>query len=89
MARRGTMAVWQIRTGYRKGNAYLSWWPKAQPIKIFGSISDVLKNTDDLTKSARSRSQYDNYDQTFDLFDSMVKLDLRTKWCGSFRIIDG
>lgn len=26
-------------------------------------------------RSSRSRSQYDNYDQTFDLFDSMVRLD--------------
>jgi hypothetical protein len=48
---------------------------KAQPSEVFGSISDVLKQTDDLTRSARSRSTYDNYDQTFDLYDSMVKLD--------------
>ncbi|MAK37451.1 MAG: hypothetical protein CMC15_14945 [Flavobacteriaceae bacterium] len=48
---------------------------KASPTEVFGSISDVLKQTDDLTKSARSRSSYDNYDQTFDLYDSMVKLD--------------
>ena len=48
---------------------------KASPTEVFGGISDVLKSTDDLTKSSRSRSTYDNYDQTFDLYDSMVKLD--------------
>ncbi len=48
---------------------------KASPVEVFGGISDVLKSTDDLTKSSRARSSYDNYDQTFDLYDSMVKLD--------------
>lgn len=47
----------------------------ASPTEVFGSLSDVLKNTDDLTRSSRSRSTYDDYDQTFDLYDSMVKLD--------------
>ena len=37
---------------------------KASPTEVFGGISDVLKSTDDLTKSSRSRSTYDNYDQT-------------------------
>ncbi len=48
---------------------------KASPTEVFGGLSDVLKQTDDLGRSSRSRSQYDNYDQTFDLFDSMVRLD--------------
>jgi len=48
---------------------------KARPTEVFGALTDVLKSTDDLTRSARSRSTYDEYDQTFDLYDSMVKLD--------------
>jgi len=48
---------------------------KAAPTELFAGLSDVLKQTDDLGRSSRSRSQYDNYDQTFDLFDSMVRLD--------------
>lgn len=48
---------------------------KASPTELFAGLSDVLKQTDDLGRSSRSRSVYDNYDQTFDLFDSMVKLD--------------
>lgn len=47
----------------------------ASASEVFAGLSDVLNNTDDLTKSARSRSTYDQYDQTFDLYDSMVKLD--------------
>ena len=48
---------------------------KARPTEVFGGLNDVLRSTDDLTRSARARSTYDEYDQTFDLFDSMVKLD--------------
>ena len=48
---------------------------KASPTELFAGLSDVLKQTDDLGRSSRSRSVYDNYDQTFDLFDSMVRLD--------------
>jgi len=48
---------------------------KAMPSEVFAGLSDVLLSTDDLTRSARARSSYDQFDQTFDLFDSMVKLD--------------
>lgn len=48
---------------------------KAGATEVFGGLSDVMNSTDDLTRSARARSTYDNYDQTFDLYDSMVKLD--------------
>jgi len=48
---------------------------KAGATEVFAGLSDVMNSTDDLTRSSRARSQYDNYDQTFDLYDSMVKLD--------------
>lgn len=48
---------------------------KARATEVFGSLSDVMERSEDILKSARSRNTYDNYDQTFDLYDSMVKLD--------------
>jgi len=48
---------------------------KAMPSEVFAGLSDVLQSTDDMNRSARARSTYDQYDQTFDLYDSMVKLD--------------
>ena len=48
---------------------------RAAPSEVFAGLSDVLKNTGEFVKSDTQRSTYDNFDQTFDLFDSMVKLD--------------
>lgn len=48
---------------------------KAKATEVFGGLSDVLSGTHDLGKNATSTSSYDNFDQTFDLYDSMVELD--------------
>ena len=48
---------------------------KAKATEVFGSLSDVVQRSEDILKSAKARNNYDNYDQTFDLYDSMVKLD--------------
>lgn len=48
---------------------------KATPTEVFGAISDVLRETGNMLKGDTVRSTYDDFDQTFDLFDSMVRLD--------------
>ena len=48
---------------------------KARATEVFAGISDVVKRSEDILKDAKARNNYDNYDQTFDLYDSMVKLD--------------
>tara|TARA_R110002020_G_scaffold475599_1_gene711175 strand:+ start:994 stop:2415 length:1422 start_codon:yes stop_codon:yes gene_type:complete len=48
---------------------------KAKATEVFGALSDVMERSEDILKSVQSRNSYDNYDQTFDLYDSMVKLD--------------
>ena len=48
---------------------------KARATEVFAGISDVVKRSEDILKDAKARNNYDNYDQTIDLYDSMVKLD--------------